>query len=808
MRICQVSTITAVLILFLATALFGQPAREKRNFDAGWKFHLGEVHGAEFISFNDSEWRSLDLPHDWSIEGEFSREFASGQGYLPGGIGWYRKTFELPENIKGKRIQLLFDGVYQNSEVWINGEYLGKRPFGFISFSYDLTEHLNYGDTPNVVAVKVDHTNFADARWYTGSGITRQVWLKVLNPVHLGQWGTFIRTPEVTGDEAVVRVTTTVVNDSDEEQTVEVRSSIEDPGSEIGETEDEITIPPNSKRKVDQEFKVNNPDLWSTENPHLYSHVSEIRRDGELSDRQETRFGVRTYRFDAQEGFFLNGQSMLIKGVCLHNDAGSMGSAVPVQEWRDRLVLMKEMGANAIRTSHNPPAPELLDLADEMGFLVMNEAFDEWEIGKKKWIQGWNVGQEEGAAGLTKYYSQHGYSDFFEEWAKRDIQDFVRRDRNHPSVIMWSIGNEVDYPNDPYTDPYRDEYQPWRPSGYNVTEIARKLYDYVKEIDPTRPITAAVANTPLANKTGYAAVLDVVGYNYQEEYYEDDHKQFPDRKIIGSENGDSYEAWLTVKNNDYIPGQFLWTGVDYMGEAGRFPNRSSGSGLVSLSNEKKPGFYFRQSLWSDEPMVYIAAVDPSEEGPWADIESHWNWEEYRGDEVEVIAYSNAEEVELFLDGESQGVRRTADADNHILRWKVSYEPGKLHAVARNGSREVATYELITTGEPSQIVLNPNRSTIRANGKDISSVQVLVTDKDGAVVPSAENMINFELDGAGKNIGVGSSNHNSLEPYKADHRKVYQGKARIVIQSNGEKGTINLRATSEGLAPAEVTIVSN
>lgn len=805
MRSFKIFASTCILLLF-SFSLVAQPVREKVNFDDNWKFHLGDVHGAQFFSFDDRDWRTLDLPHDWSIEGEFSKEYASGQGYLPGGIGWYRKTFELSEDKKGKQVQILFDGVYQNAEVWINGTYLGKRPFGFISFSHDLTKHLNFGNTENVIAVRVDHTNYADARWYTGSGITRQTWLNIMNPVHVGRWGTFIRTPEVTNDAATVKVTTTVVNDSEQSQNLTLVGTINDGNQEIAGTQTSVQVPAHSERKVDQLLEVQNPTRWSIENPHLYDYLTEIRSDGALTDRKQTHFGIRTFRFDAQEGFFLNGESMLIKGVCLHNDAGSMGSAVPKQEWRDRLEIMKDMGANAIRTSHNPPPPELLDLADKMGFVVMDEAFDEWEIGKKKWIQGWNVGSGEGASGLGTYYSQHGYSDFFEEWAKKDLQDMVRRDRNHPSIILYSIGNEVDYPNDPYTDPYRDDYQPWRPSAYNVTEIARTLYDYVKEIDPTRPVTAAVANTPLANKTGYAAVLDVVGYNYQEQYYIDDHKNYPDRKMIGSENGDSYDAWLAAKNNDYIPGQFLWTGIDYMGEAGRFPNRSSGSGLVSLSNVRKPDFYYRQSLWSDEPMVYIAALEPAdEEDNWPDVEPHWNWQDYDAEEIEVIAHTNTESVELFLNGESRGTRQLANAENHRLNWTVPNESGTLRAVAYNGGKQVATYEMRTAGEPHGIRLMPNRTEIRANGKDISSIEVLVTDENGVIVPDAEHMINFVVEGAGRNIGVGSSNHNSLESYKADHRNVYNGRARIIIQSNGEEGDIVLRATSDHLQSAEVTI---
>jgi beta-galactosidase/beta-glucuronidase len=797
-----------LLLLLSCQPTTAQTVRETVSFDDDWAFHLGDVHGAQYPSFDDSDWRQLDVPHDWSIEQAFSEEHASAQAYLPGGVGWYRKTFTVLEEDQGKIVKVLFDGVYQNSEVWINGERLGKRPYGYISFAYDLTDHLNYGGE-NTMAVRVDHSNDADSRWYTGSGITRHVWLRKTNPVRVGQWGVFVRTPWVTDTQATAAVTTTVVNGTDAPRPVTLNSAVERNGEHVTSADTTIRVPADAERKVDQRIQIEDSARWSPESPHLYRLVSEIERDGQRTDRKETRFGVRTAHFDAQEGFFLNGEPMLIKGVCLHHDAGAFGAAVPVQEWRDRLKLMKEMGVNALRTSHNPPAPELLTLADEMGFLVMDEAFDEWALGKKKWIQGWNVGQEEGAAGLGTYYSQHGYSDFFEEWAKQDLQDMVRRDRNHPSVILWSIGNEVDYPNDPYTDPTRDDYQPWRPSAYQVTEIARHLYDYVKAADSTRPVTAAVANAPLANETGYAALLDVVGYNYQEQHYEDDHQAFPERKIIGSETGDSYEAWQTVKNNEYIPGQFLWTGIDYLGEAGRFPNRSNDSGVVTLSNVRKPGFYYRKSLWTDEPMVYLATADSMEEGDYDDEggASHWTWDGHEGEPIEVVAYTNSESVELYLNGESLGRKTPADTETPWVRWSVPYEPGTLGAVARTNGEEVASYELRTAGEPDRIRLTPNRLTIGANGDDISSVRVEVVDAEGIQVPDATHEVQFDVDGPGGNIGVGNSDHESLAPYKADHRNVHNGRARVIIQSDGTDGEIQVQASADGIESDTVTIVA-
>ncbi len=503
-----------ILFIFISNVNAGDISSNSRktSFNFNWHFHLGGVTGAENPEFNDSDWRLLNVPHDWSIEGKFSPQNASGTGYLPGGIGWYRKEFRLPDTDKDKHVEIQFDAVYENGEVWINGHYLGKRPFGFISFYYNLTPYLKFGDAKNVIAVRVDHSHIADSRWYTGSGIIRNVWLYVTDKIHIANWGTYITTPIVNKDSAEVRIITKVENGSSGNQLITLKSIIKDPdGNIVGHTSADLLFQPGSKYEFDQKINVKKPVFWSLDHPVMYSVIGEAYSEQKLLDMDSTAFGIRTFKFDADKGFFLNGVSTLIKGVCLHNDAGALGSAVPKREWERRLILMKEMGANAIRTSHNPPASEFLDLCDRMGFLVMDEAFDEWELGKKKWIKGRNVGMDEGAAGLETYYSQHGYSDFFREWAKQDIQDMVRRDRNHPSIILWSIGNEIDYPNDPYTDPSRSNFEPWGPPAYHLPEIARHLYDYVKEIDTTRPVTAAVANIPLSNETGYTGLLDVVG---------------------------------------------------------------------------------------------------------------------------------------------------------------------------------------------------------------------------------------------------------------------------------------------------------
>ncbi|AFN74219.1 glycoside hydrolase family 2 sugar binding protein [Melioribacter roseus P3M-2] len=780
-------------------------------FDKNWRFHLGDIKGAENPAFDDSNWRVLNLPHDYSIEGSFDSTYASATGYLPGGIGWYRKEFRLSPDDKNYNYYLQFDGVYERSEVWLNGRFLGRRPYGFISFYYDLTPYLNFGDKKNVIAVRVDNSDVADSRWYTGSGIFRHVWLYKKNRIHVANWGAFVTSHFVNKKRANVRAVTEVENNTNDDKLVKLQSIIIDSeGNVVGQTESEIIIPAGAKHEYDASINIKNPRLWSIEEPYLYRLVNKVYDGKLLADNDTVNFGVRTIRFDANEGFFLNDKPVTIKGVCLHNDAGPLGSAVPVREWESRLELMKEMGANAIRTSHNPPPPELLDLCDRMGFLVMDEAFDEWKIGKKKWIKGWNVGQEAGASGLNKYYSQNGYGDYFEEWAKRDLQDMVRRDRNHPSVILWSIGNEIDYPNDPYTDPTRDNYEPWRPPAFELTEIAKRLYDYIKEIDTTRPVTAALANIPLSNEIGYAQILDVVGYNYQEQYYQRDHARFPERKIIGSENGDSYSAWLAVKNNPFVSGQFLWTGIDYLGEAGKFPSRSNTSGLIDLCDFKKPGFYYRKSLWTDEPMVFVSVTPPYDtlnRFRFNTVES-WNWDNYKEKELQVVAFTNCDSVRLLLNNRMISTKKLSDAEDAMIFWKVKYESGELTALAYRNGKVVAKHIIKTASEPESIILKSDRSSIEADGKDIARIEIIVVDKNGNRVPYADNIVETEVVGEGINIGFGNGDSKNLESFKSNAHSVYRGRARLFVQSNGNKGKIIVRAKSKNLKPGEIIINAN
>lgn len=793
----------------IALALFGfctngsaaeAPARTEALFDDGWKFSLGDFPGAQAPEFNDRGWRSLNLPHDWSIELPFDAKFASGTGYLPGGVGWYRKSFVVPEHASGKRISLRFDGVYCNSEVWINGHSLGKRPNGYVSFEYDLTPHLHPGAGGNVVAVRVDHTKYADSRWYTGSGIYRHVWMKISGRTFIEPWGVSVTTPRITGDSAAVSIQVQTKNDAATVQDAVLTSMVMNgAGKTIASVETRHSFKPGERYLFEQSATMANPALWSPAAPNMYSVASRLRVGQSIVDAVETPFGIRSAAFDAGKGFLLNGVKTVLKGVCLHHDAGALGAVVPERVWERRLRILKEAGCNAIRTSHNPPAPELLDLCDRMGFLVMDEAFDEWARPKKKWIEGWNAGQP----GLD------GYAEHFEEWAIRDIRSMVERDRNHPSIVLWSIGNEIDYDRDPYYDPESKGFTPDKPSAADLPAIASKLVAAVKEIDKTRPVTAALANISVSNRTGLADLLDVVGYNYLEKFYEADHAKFPARKILGSENSHALAAWEMVRNLAYVGGQFLWTGVDYLGEARQWPARSSASGLLDECGFRKPAFYFRQSLWSEKPMVYLAAglaARPGgERGPRPESAPHWNWQVKEGDVVNVSAYTNCEKVELILNGKSLGEKPFAAARDRVLSWEVPYAAGTLRAVGRNGDAAVAAWELKTAGKPERILLNPDVRSIAADGRDIAQVEVSLADSAGNPVFTADNQISFEIEGSGRILAVDSGDIRSHENFRAPSRKAFQGRCLVIVQSTARPGAIRLKAASPGLGEAAVTI---
>jgi beta-galactosidase len=797
-----------ILSLLICKKAGGQPeGRNIQDFNRGWKFLKGDITGGQSAALNDSDWRSVDLPHDWSIEGPFSSENYSCTAYLPGGTGWYRKSFTVPDNERGRKIFIYFEGVYNNSEVWINGKFLGKRPNGYISFQYDLTPYINFGGQ-NLIAVKVDHSLYGDSRWYTGSGIYRNVNLITEEPVHFKQWGIFCTTPEVTSSKAVLSSDVTVVNETGARVNLKLSGILMYGNSVVSKAFRNVVLDASGEITVNLVFDVENPKLWDTGHPELYSLVTEIK-GRELIDNMVTQVGFRDLKFDPGKGFFLNGKNQKLKGICMHQDAGALGTAVTKDEWSRRLDILKEMGCNAIRTSHNPFSPEFLDLCDSKGFLLIGEAFDEWEYPKNKWLKGWNVGTP----------GKEGYSVNFNDWAETDLRDFVLRDRNHPSVIMWSIGNEVDYPNDPYTHKILDteanpqtfaRYRPDLPDANRMGVIARKLVSLIKGLDKTRPVTAGLASALMSNETGYADALDVAGYNYQEFRYAQDHKKYPERPLYGSENGMTLNMWNAVADNDYIMGQFLWTGFEYMGEAGQYPSRSNTAGTIDLAGNRKPEFYFRQSLWSSKPMVFIGADDqPASEGStdlWAHkrAEPTWNWEE--GKILSVHAFSNCGEVELFLNGVSLGTKNMSENKGRILTWQVPFKKGTLKAVGRNNRTQVAEYELKTSGAPVIVRAVCDKQPLKAGSKGIARIFADLCDKAGNTVYSAENEVTCQIQGPAVLLGMDDSNPVNIENYKDNRQHAFHGKLVVYLQAGDKEGIVKVKLSSPGLKDSDLELI--
>ena len=784
---------------------------QKTNFNAGWKFHKGDVPNAEQPSFDDTSWENIDLPHDWSIKGTFSPEWASGTAFLPGGIGWYRKTFNLPKTNGPKNIYIYFDGVYKNSEVWINGHYLGKRPNGFIPFYYELTDYLIPGKN-NIIAVKVDHSDFADSRWYTGSGINRNVYLISTDPLHIDMWGVKFTTRSVPENTANINVAVTVVNDRSSAEKITLRAQLLDKmGIVAGTSERALLIDKGEKHNTTLAFQVNEPSLWSVDNPYLYTLQVELLHNDKTVEKRLIPVGIRPFRFDANQGFFLNGENMKLKGVCIHDDAGVFGTAVPKEVWAQRLKTLKNAGVNAIRMSHNPHADYLYDLCDELGLLVMDEAFDEWKYGKNKWIKGWNVGKP----------GKDGYSKYFDEWAERDIKDMVRRNQDHPSIIMWSIGNEIDYPNDPYTHQVLDSgrnpqifgrgYNPDLPNIKEIEPVAKNLAKWVREVDTSRAITAALAGVAMSNFTSYPADLDVVGYNYQEYRYEEDHQKYPDRKIYGSENGMSLRAWKAVTDHDYIAGQFLWTGIDYLGEAGQWPSNHSHSGLLDLAGNPKPEYYFRKSIWNPAPMVYIGVAGAPEHDNnniWAHkkAEPTWNWKP--GEQVQISCFTNCEYVELFLNGKSLGKKALDKFPQKVLKWSVPFEEGTLIAKGYNNQGvEMANCQLQTTGLPVAIQAEIGTTLSDTEATGLHRLNIEVVDGKGQIVPSSKNIITVEVQGNGQLLGLESGDMDGSDNYGKGYRKVNHGKLVAFVQTDPQKGPMIVHLTSPGLEPKTITITT-
>ena len=795
-----------LLLLLLNQCTYRQEsARIIKNFGKHWKFQPGNAEGAEDIAFDDSAWRNLNVPHDWSIEGEFSEKNPAtpGGGALPGGIGWYRKSFKISsEDLKGS-VFIDFDGVYQNSEVWINGHSVGKRFYGYSSFRYELTPFLVTGEKENVIAVKVDNSTQPNSRWYSGSGIFRNVWLVTTGKTHIDQWGTSVTTPEITDSQAKVNIVTRIKNKLKADQKLVLKTVILDPsGKEVTTGRMETNGVKDTVFSTTFDFIIKNPVLWNLDTPKLYSAVSHVFVDGDLVDNYTTPFGIRSIEFTTDKGFFLNGKSLKINGVCNHHDLGCLGSAINKRAIERQLEILKGMGCNAIRTSHNPPAPELLDLADQMGFLILDEAFDMWKKPKNKF----------------------DYSTVWDSMHQRDLQDLILRDRNHPSVMAWSIGNEI----------------PEQGDSTGIT-IAKELAGFVREIDPTRPITSACNEPKPGNFIIRSGALDLIGFNYHQNEFKDFPLTFSGKKFLGTEtvsalmtrgvydlpsdsirrwptgwdipftsgNKDltcsSYdnvsapwgstheETWKVIKKYPFLSGQFIWTGFDYLGEPTPYtwPARSSYFGIIDLAGFPKDVYYMYQSEWTKKDVLHIFP--------------HWNWT--KGQIVDVLAYSNADEVELYLNNKSLGIKKKAGDDLHLM-WRVSYTPGTLKAISRTAGKQILVREVKTAGAPARLVVTADRSAIKADGNDLSYLTADVVDANGVIVPNADNLVKFKVEGPGTVVGVDNGNPVSHESFKAPFRKAFHGKCLAVIQSGDRAGIVKVTATSDGLPATSVEIKTN
>jgi beta-galactosidase len=765
-------------IIFTSPLLAGTAFAEGRvttSFDPGWRFFKGDAKGAEQPAFNDASWRALAVPHDWSIEGPYDQAAAAGRGggYLPSGTGWYRKRFTLPATDAKQRVRIEFDGVMANSDVWINGYHLGKRPYGYSSFSYDLSGHLKFGKgQSNVLAVRADNSVQPASRYYTGAGIYRHVRLVSTAPVHFGAGGVFVTTPQAGADSATVEIKANVVNQSVAGGDYTLRTEIFDAqGKPVQSAESHQSVATGESADLVQSAALASPQRWSPDRPALYRAVSTLRNGTEVLDQQETVFGIREAKFEADTGFWLNGVNLKIKGVALHHDAGALGAAVPLAAWRRRFELLREAGVNAIRTSHNPVAPEFLDLADQMGFLVMDETFDTWME--------------------AKHHGEQGYNRFFTAWWEADTRAMVLRDRNHPSIIIYSVGNEI-----------HDNLD--NAEGFKKY---RQQQDLIHLLDPTRPVTMALFRPGLSKvyDNGFAETMDIVGQNYRENELVAAHQARPSRKVIGTENGHTLAAWLALRDNPYMAGQFLWVGFDYLGEAD-WPATTYNQGLFDRAGNWKPLGYQRQSWWAAKPVVHIVRKsDNAGTGSWVADWTPVDFDTY--DDARIEAYSNADEVELYLNGKSLGAK-PKPADDSPRGWSLPFAKGTLRAVARNQGREVATDELKTAGKPARIVLSTSGGDSPVSGwDDAAFVSARVVDADGVTYPNGSVAVSFSVSGPGQLVAVDNGDINSHDSYQASQCRSAQGQCLAVLKASGTGAAVTLKASAPGLEDGSLTLTA-
>lgn len=770
-------------------------------FNQGWLFSLSDNEEYKSPGFDDKSWRKLSLPHDWSVEGKLSTENASCTGYLPAGIGWYRKHFKWNDDKKKPLSFIYFEGVYNRSEVYLNGHLLGKRPNGYISFLYELTPFLVKGD--NVISVRVDHSRIADSRWYTGSGIYRDVYFVKSPVVHLRQWGTTYCLKSLENNTAQVHITGGIDRPVDKDlHDYCLRVVIKDMEEHVVVSKD-IQASEFTDGNFAADVLIDNPSLWSIDNPYLYSLSVGLFENNSQIDAVDIAMGLRTLHFDPDYGFSLNGNNMKVKGVCLHHDAGVLGAAVPEQVWRRRIREIKRMGANAIRMSHNVQAPVLYDICDEEGLLVMDEGSDEWEFPKRKWVKGWNVGEP----------AFDGSFDFFEEWIERDVRDMVLRDRNHPCVFLWSVGNEVDYPNDPYSHPVLNGttinqpmfggYKPDAPKAERIGMIAQRLADVIRSSDKSRPVTGALAGVVMSNQTIYPDVIDVVGYNYTENRYAQDHAEYPKRVIYGSETSTRVDAWKAVKDNDFIFGQFVWTGLDYLGESGRWPSRGLNTGLLDFGAFRKQGGFMRAVLWSEQPEIFITTTQLLRGRHNRPSREYFDLWDFPGHIVQVTVHTNQPKARLVLNGKEVDNTQDTYGLTGEASWDVEFQSGTLVAQALDESGNVvAEYKVVTPKLPYALEVEDltadglSKSQVAENA-DLLQLNVRIIDDEGNLVANSKNEITCQIKGDADLLGLEASNNTDMSDYTDNKHNAYKGHILAYIRKNTNK-KIKITFSSPGL----------
>lgn len=782
--------------LLQVQSAIAQYAGWQKRLSENWKFWLGGAQGAEKPEFNDNQWRKVQLPHDWSIEdipgthSPFTPNAINqaSTGFTMGGTGWYRHTFSLAPSDSGSVFYLQFEGVYMNAEVWVNGKRVARNPYGYTSFFADISKQLVFSK-PNVISVKVRNEG-ENTRYYSGSGIYRHVWLRKAPPVHIAQWGIAATTPKVSAQEGVLQLEVEINNASAEIADIVCSGVLLDSKEyDVATAAVRVEILPGKTSKAIIQFRVQHPDLWDIENPRLYKAVTRLVINGKPNDAVSTMVGFRKIGYSAADGFLLNDKPIELKGGCIHHDNGPLGAkAYDRAEYR-KIELLKQAGFNAIRTAHNPPSPALLDACDKLGMLVINEAFDTWKDGKN-----------------TFDYNMY----FTGNWEK-DITNFVLRDRNHPSVIMWSTGNEI--------------YNKERPE---VIAIATKLAQKIRSLDPTRPVTNGING--IKNETdSFMAPLDIAGYNYEFKRYESDHARVPERVIYGSESYalDAYENWESVEKYPWVIGDFVWTAFDYLGEAALgwlgwqqsqafYPWTLAYCGDIDICGWKRPQSYYRDALWKKNALA-LAVLSPdttwenntwkaaNSKWEWYDEYMHWNWEKYNGDSLTVKAYSSCEEVELWLNDKKIGRKKTGSATKYTATWKIPFQPGVLKAIGYSGKKKVAEYLLQTASAPATISMEADRKEIMADGQDLSYISVELKDANGTRNPLASLPVSFSLSGPGEIVAVASSYPKSTESFMQLRRTTWQGRCLLIVKSTNQEGTIKITASAEGLKPGEIII---